>query len=283
MNIVAPDAISLEEAPLDESKIVRLGRAIAQDTYNGSIFRGNLPPGLNIPVGSTGVIAGVRGFDGRELVAFHVGADRESNDPTLRENHWRIQTDNNRSLFFDPNFRSDIVSILPALGGLPKRQDWWELPEGEEGGSQRFYFDVMDLVKLPDGKRLDEGLVRDRVPLAVQHGAGLLRELIRTFDPEFTKFILRESDHNGKIIEPEGFTNAGTVSVQAEDPTTEEAPVASGIWRIELKNLDTNVERSALPKGANPAAASFPGLEQGHYSLTVYDGAGNPSSGTFAV
>ncbi|MEK7215881.1 MAG: hypothetical protein AAB289_09840, partial [Chloroflexota bacterium] len=43
------------------------------------------------------------------------------------------------------------------------------------------------------------------------------------------------------------------------------------------------VERSALPKGANPAAASFPGLEQGHYSLTVYDGAGNPSSGTFAV
>jgi hypothetical protein len=64
-------------------------------------------------------------------------------------------------------------------------------------------------------------------------------------------------------------------------------PIPSGIYKIDLKNLDTGAAISPSPQiaaqGENPSERTFSNLAEGHYQLTVYDGTGNKTQNNIPI
>ena len=272
-------AAPANSTPLTAAGVRAFGETVSGLTYAPSRFLG---------ITTVGGDPETIGLPGGDVSPTFVAARETDLNPNKNDDHFEIGAD--APLYYHPTIRGDIVSS--SLD-----QDWWELSnfsgDSEENpGDHWFYFDRMERVitNASSGERLDLYFIKSFVPISVSYTAGLFKAAIRAFDSVKPTVELHQNDAHGSII---GGSGGDTIYLKAKDPGASDLggdsnyPTPSGIYKISLKNLDTNADVAVTPAiptaGENSVERTFSNLAEGQYQLTAYDGTGNTAVRTFTV
>ncbi len=276
--------LSPVSGPLDSGGVLQFGLATSRLTYLGSIFTGSLQVPSSTPSGTeTGAITLP---DNRTLSARLIRGDQFSEDPDMKVNHF--ETVEATPQLYDYQVRGDI-GLFDPLGS--RQQDWWELPQDEEAGvnaakgtsgQQYFYFDQFQKITLNTGQSLTDFYIQRFIPSAFSYTAGLMKVAAQAFDALPPKVKLRKGHVIGEVIPQHGFAGSD-VYLEVTDPESTSYPVASGIYRVVLENLDTNDETRLEGTREKKYETQLPVLADGHYRLTAFDGTGNKTVQDFQI
>lgn len=276
---------TLDEQDPDGSLVVSsFGKPLAELTYKASRFLGELNEN---PVGGVVDVGTKRHF------AVLILLDPDELDFCLAEPHWEIPGVD-YPMCYDPASEGNYDR------GASYDNDWWIVTDRLPGDSfspstKVFYFDQPDQVLYGTGSgniTLNHRFFNELLPKAAEYTAGLIRLFGRTVDPVPPTITLRNGDQNGPVIE-EGGAAGEDLYFEVLDPGpgdpggSGQYPVPSWVYKIELKNLDTNTVVPISPPISTTGEAlvtrTVQGLSEGPYRLTAFDGTGNEASVTFDI